>query len=332
MDSKYIDLKQLIVFVVVILSTIIFAQVLNYLVQKRLVKRNKLLLKDPTRLKFFSHVGTAFIYVIGFATAISQITFLKPLSTSLLAGAGLITVAVSFASQNALSNIISGFFIVLFKPFGVNDRLRVKDNIIGVVEDITLRHTILRDGENKRVIIPNALINNEIVVNYNYVEEFINKSVDLILHHESDIERAKILIRKIIMDHPKFLDTRDPSSSSSPESAIPIYISNISDKGITMQVVISGRGITDSNLIAFYLLEKLIIELPRVNAYFVQSDMKKANFNVEDIQNEVTNAELNTKPVSQENALNPEKDRSKESATVNDPGEPSTEGDELSEK
>jgi small conductance mechanosensitive channel len=88
--------------------------------------------------------------------AISQVHLLKPVSNSLLAGAGLVTVALSFAAQNALSNIISGFFIVLFKPFGINDRLRFKETVTGVVEDITLRHTIIRDGENKRVIIPNS--------------------------------------------------------------------------------------------------------------------------------------------------------------------------------
>jgi small conductance mechanosensitive channel len=81
---------------------------------------------------------------------------------------GLVTVALSFAAQNALSNIISGFFIVLFRPFGINDRLRFKETVTGVVEDITLRHTIIRDGENKRVIIPNTLINNEVVVNYDF--------------------------------------------------------------------------------------------------------------------------------------------------------------------
>lgn len=278
MFEKFIDFRQVVVFSLTILVTICIAQILNYLVNRRLVNKNKLLLKDPTRLRFFSHVSTAFVYVIGFATAISQIDLLKPLSTSLLAGAGLLTVAVSFASQNALSNIISGFFIVLFKPFGVNDRLKIKDNIIGVVEDITLRHTIIRDAENKRVIIPNSIVNNEIVVNYNFIEEYILKSVELLLHHDSNITAAKKLIRSIIMDHPKFVNIGDPFKPVDPQVAIPINITNVNEKGIYMQVVITGKSIVDSNKIGFVLFERLISELPSIGAYFVhQEDMVRAN-------------------------------------------------------
>ena len=45
-----------------------------------------------------------------------------------------------------------------------------------------------------------------------------------------------------------------------------------------MQIVIKGKNITDSNLIAFHLLELLITELPGAHAYFTQADLKKANF------------------------------------------------------
>jgi len=317
MIGKYVDFRQLIVFGGTILATILIAQVLNYLVNRRLVSRNKLAMKDPTRLRFFSHVGTAFVYVIGLATAISQIDLLKPLSTSLLAGAGLLTVAVSFASQNALSNIISGFFIVLFKPFGVNDRLRIKDSIIGVVEDITLRHTIIRDGENKRVIIPNSIINNEVVVNYNFIDEYILKSIDILLHHESNIDNAKKLIRSIIMDHPRFINISDTSKPTDVQTAVPINISNINEKGIVMQVIITGKSIVDSNKIAFFLFEKLIRELPAVGAYFVrQEDMVRANTGVSSRTDE---------GIEKEDAAEVEQpDVVDETNTMNNPGEDQT--------
>jgi len=252
------DLRQLLIFVVIITVTIIIAHLASILINKRVAKKNIVLLQDPTRLKFFAHVSTAIIYVIGFSAAIGRINFLEPVATSL--------------PQNALSNIISGLFIVLFKPFGVNDRLKIKDNIIGVVEDITLRHTILRDGENKRVIIPNALINNEIVVNYDFIEENIKKSVDILLHHDSNIRNAKILIRNIITQHPKFINRRGNDKNLSPEQAVPINITNVGEKGINMQLIITGRNILESNEIAFALLERLICELPAVDAYFVRQD------------------------------------------------------------
>ena len=310
MFEKYFDFRQLIFFSITIVATICLAQLLNYLVNRRLVHRNKLLLKDPTRLRFFSHVSTAFVYVVGLATALSQIDLLKPVSTSLLAGAGLLTVAVSFASQNALSNIISGFFIVLFKPFGVNDRLKIKDSIIGVVEDITLRHTIIRDGENKRVIIPNSIINNEMVVNYNFIDEYILKSVDILLHHESDIVAAKRVIRAIVMEHPKFVNIGDPFKSIDLQQSVPINISNVNEKGIIMQVIITGKNIVDSNKIAFVLFEKLITELPKAGAFFVrQEDMVKAS-NVEREDQNLTGKSSPEETIPAIEDIN----------TVNDPG------------
>lgn len=72
------------------------------------------------------------------------ISALRNVSKSLLAGAGILALAIGLASQQALSNIISGLFIVVFKPFNVKDHLFIDRDIFGIVEDITLRHTILR--------------------------------------------------------------------------------------------------------------------------------------------------------------------------------------------
>jgi len=99
---------------------------------------------------------------------------LRALASSFLAGAGILAVAVGFASQHALGNIISGVFIVIFKPFRVTDRVKLRE-LTGVVEDITLRHTIIRDFENKRIIIPNFLISEEIIVNSNFEDDRICK-------------------------------------------------------------------------------------------------------------------------------------------------------------
>ena len=120
---------------------------------------------DPTNYKFLGNALRTIIYTVGFMFAIREYPPLKSVAGSLLAGAGIFAVAVGFASQQAFSNIISGIFIVIFKPFRVNDRLKIKEIYSGIVEDITLRHTIIRDGENRRIIIPNAVIATEIIVN-----------------------------------------------------------------------------------------------------------------------------------------------------------------------
>jgi small conductance mechanosensitive channel len=276
---EYIKWEQLLIFFLIIFATIIAAQVLHYFVSLRKIHNKKTIFRDPTKLKFFSHVTTAVIYIVGVMAAISQVHLLKPVSNSLLAGAGLVTVALSFAAQNALSNIISGFFIVLFKPFGINDRLRFKETVTGVVEDITLRHTIIRDGENKRVIIPNALINNEVVVNYDFLEENINKTVELVLHHTSNIAAAKSLIRDVLTVHPLIILNSNNADASSIEKIIPINVSSITEKGIFIQISIVSKNIENANRVSYDLLETLIVRMPQVGAWFAaMSDIAPANF------------------------------------------------------
>ncbi len=94
---------------------------------------------------------------------------LQTISTGIFASAGIFAAIIGFASQQAFSNIVGGIFIVIFKPFRVGDFIQVGTNI-GNVEDITLRHTVIKDLQNKRIIIPNSVISTETIVN-NHIEE-----------------------------------------------------------------------------------------------------------------------------------------------------------------
>jgi small-conductance mechanosensitive channel len=74
---------------------------------------------DPTPYKFLGHVLSGLIYIVGFIMAGRELQALCTFASSLLAGAGIAAVAIGFASQHTLSNIISGFFIILFKPYRI---------------------------------------------------------------------------------------------------------------------------------------------------------------------------------------------------------------------
>jgi small-conductance mechanosensitive channel len=177
---------------------------------KGVIKRStKALDIDPTNYHFIRHLIVAIIYIIGIGAAVQQIEALKQIANSLLAGAGILAVAVGFASQHALSNIVSGLFIVLFKPFRINDRVALKDGSqTGVIEDITLRHVVIRDFQNRRIIVPNSIISNEIILNADFNEEKICRWIELPISFESDIQKAKAIIAEEIEKHPLHLDTR----------------------------------------------------------------------------------------------------------------------------
>ena len=81
--------------------------------------------------------------------------------------------------------------ILVFRPFRVNDVIEIGTGTKGVVEEITLRHTIIRNYENRRIIIPNAIISEETIVNSNLIEEKIKKHIEFGISYESNVDLAK---------------------------------------------------------------------------------------------------------------------------------------------
>jgi len=82
-----------------------------------------------------------------------------------LAGLGVAGIAVGFAAQDSLANIIAGFTIFMDKPFEVGDWVNVADKS-GQVSRITMRSTRIRTRNNTYVVIPNKLIIDEVLVNH----------------------------------------------------------------------------------------------------------------------------------------------------------------------
>jgi small conductance mechanosensitive channel len=82
-----------------------------------------------------------------------------------LAGLGVAGIAVGFAAQDTLANIIAGFLIFLDKPFAVGEWVNVAGQY-GEVSSITMRTTRIRTNNNTYVVIPNKKIIDEVLVNH----------------------------------------------------------------------------------------------------------------------------------------------------------------------
>jgi small conductance mechanosensitive channel len=82
-----------------------------------------------------------------------------------IAGLGIAGIAIGFAAQDSVANVISGFMIFLDKPFEAGDWVGVAGEE-GTVVEITLRSTRIKTPENTYVVIPNKMIIDEVLVNY----------------------------------------------------------------------------------------------------------------------------------------------------------------------
>lgn len=204
----------------IIFGTLIVAAIFQSVFRRIIKRKSHDLNNDPTNYKFLKHTLSALIYIVGFSWAVYSIPTLRVMATSMLAGAGILAVVVGFASQQALANVIAGVFIVIFKPFRINDRVQLKDNFYsGIVEDITLRHTVIRNFENRRIVIPNSLMSSEIIVNSDFGEDLICKFIDVGVSYDSDVALAKQVLMEEIMSHPNWLDRRSEEEKKDPEHA-----------------------------------------------------------------------------------------------------------------
>lgn len=227
------ELALKIVFILAI--TLILARIANRIYRKVLDRSEKQDDEHLTTYKFIGNSISAIIYVVGISFAIWNIPFLKPIAQSLVAGAGILAIAVGFASQQSLGNIISGFFIVLSKPYKINDRISFPDGLSGVVEDIGLRHTVIRNFENQRIIIPNSIISNQLLINSNFEDAKICRLVDVGISYNSDIDLARKIMVEEIESHPFNMDNRSSEDIEKGEPRVSVRVTLLGDSSVNMR-------------------------------------------------------------------------------------------------
>ncbi|MFK7924910.1 MAG: mechanosensitive ion channel family protein [Bacteroidia bacterium] len=221
--------------ILIFLVTVLIALIFNRMMKRFFKKSSDHLSNDPVNYQFLRRAILVLIYLIGLSLTIYAIPELRTLAQSVLAGAGIMAVAVGFASQAALSNIIAGIFIVLFKPFRVNDRITVRDTISGVVEDITLRHTIIRNFQNRRVILPNSMISEEVIINADLIESKICQWIELGISYDSNIDLAKRIITEEVSQHPNFIDNREEVEIAEGEPLVGIRLISLGDFSVNLR-------------------------------------------------------------------------------------------------
>ena len=236
-----------------VIVRILFVKVFNRFIRKKSGE----LQNDPTNYKFLKHSISAIIYIVGFSVAIYMIPSLRTLAGSMLAGAGILAVAIGFASQQAFSNIVSGVFIIIFKPFRVNDRIQVQDNVMGIIEDITLRHTIIRNYENRRVVIPNSIISEQVLINSDMVEGKICKIMDMGVAYNTDIKKARKIIQEEARKHPFFVDNRTNEEKSNKEDAVIVRVTGWGDSAIMLRVWVWAQDSPSAYIMGCDLFESV---------------------------------------------------------------------------
>jgi small conductance mechanosensitive channel len=124
-------------------------------------------------------------YVLYFGAGIGALTVLDINTAPILAGAGVIGLAVGLGAQSLVTDVVSGFFILFEEQYLVGDFVQIGD-AVGIVEAVGIRLTQIRDGQGKLYILPNGQIKGVV----NYSKGYVNAVVDLRVPTGTDLEKV----------------------------------------------------------------------------------------------------------------------------------------------
>lgn len=153
-----------------------------------------------TRIEFLRKIISTIIILLTLTFVLLLVPGFKTFSISLLAGAGIAAIVIGFAAQKTLANIVSGISIAFFTPFRVGDRLKIGEEM-GDVEDMNLRHTVIKTWDNRRIIIPNSVISEKEIVNLSIKEERVLSTINMGISYDSDIDKAKKIMVDLAKGH-----------------------------------------------------------------------------------------------------------------------------------
>ena len=161
---------------------------------------------DPTIVGFVGNLTYVLLLTFVVVAALGQLGIQTTSFIAILGAAGL---AIGLALQGSLANFAAGFLMIVFRPFKVGDMIEAA-GITGTVEEIQIFTTVLVTVDNKTVIIPNAKLTADNIVNYTAKG---TRRVDMIvgIGYESDIDKAKEIMEDIAANDDRVL--KDPATT-----------------------------------------------------------------------------------------------------------------------
>lgn len=227
----------------VIVIAFFVAWLLNILIRSYMRRSARLLKADPTNYSFVQHAVSLVTFTCAVLFVFYNIPELHNLGKTLFAGAGILAAIIGFASQEAFSNIISGIFIVIYKPFRVGDSIKLlSNNQAGTVEDITLRHTIIKGNENRRIIVPNSVISREQILNSSIKDTRINLFLDLTIDYGSDHNKALTIMKEEAAKHAHFIDGRSIKQKMEGLEPVSGRIISLATDGIHLRATVWAKN------------------------------------------------------------------------------------------
>ncbi|MFL9829527.1 mechanosensitive ion channel family protein [Flavobacterium sp. ARAG 55.4] len=201
--------------------------VLGFYLAKFIQKTATRLIGKISKNLTLNNLFSSIIYFIFLGIVIFTVLSILKLDkavTSILAGAGILGLALAFAFQDIAANFMSGIFISFRKPLKVGDIVEIRD-YMGKVKEVNLRDTIIETFQGKTVIIPNKEVFQNPIENYSFLQK---RRFDLSVgvSYGDDLEK----VRQIT------LDAVSDIAELSKEDTINVFFVEFGDSSVNLSV------------------------------------------------------------------------------------------------
>jgi small conductance mechanosensitive channel len=160
---------------------------------------------DPIIIGFIGSILYIALLAFVVVAALGQLGIQTTSFIAILGAAGL---AIGLALQGSLANFAAGFLMIIFRPFKVGDFVEVA-GVAGVVKDMQIFTTTMKTGDNKTIIIPNAKISGDNIINYSAEK---NRRVDMTVGvaYDADLSKVRDVLNDIISKDERILSDPAP--------------------------------------------------------------------------------------------------------------------------
>ena len=188
--------------------------------------------RAPARAEAIESVLKSLVTVVTFSVASMLILGEFDINLApLLAGAGIVGIAIGFGAQSVVSDFLTGTFMLVEDQFGVGDIVEV-DGVIGEVENISLRTTKLRDLSGTVWHIPNGQIHKV----GNHSQLWSNAVVDVDVAYDTDLRAAMELMDEVADGYWEETHRDDTVSTTIIEDPIVMGVQALGDNGVTLRL------------------------------------------------------------------------------------------------
>lgn len=195
MTINGISINQIFVVIAILVGAYVLVRtvkaILNWYVEEISHKTKAVI--DDTIFRFVNKISALIIYAIAILVVLDKLGIeIGPM----LAGLGLVGLAIALALQDTLSNFFSAVYIAADRPVKLGDYIKLESGQEGYVEDIGWRSTRIRTLPNNIIIVPNSKLSQSILTNYNNPAPEMSVIVQVAVSYGSDLKK----VEKVTLD------------------------------------------------------------------------------------------------------------------------------------